>query len=462
MKFLFNTLSQKKEKFLPRQKKRVNLFVCGPTVYDSSHLGHARTYIIFDVFAKYLKSLKFNVFYLQNITDVDDKVIRRANESGKTTKELSRFFEKEYSNDMKALRVNSVTKYARATDYIKEIEGQIEKLIQKGFAYQIEDGVYYDITKFKEYGKLSGRTALQAEDAVSRIDENKGKKNRGDFCLWKAQRPNEPFWQSPWGPGRPGWHIEDTAITESFFGTQYDIHGGGIDLIFPHHESEIAQEEALSGKKPMVKYWMHTGFLMVGGQKMSKSLGNFVTIKDFLKNHSAQSLRMFILSTLYRSPVDYTEKAAIQAKSNVERLKDFVSRLKNQKIKNTKSDKTFSVKKFEEKFYGYLADDFNTPRALSVVFDLIKKVNFLIDKNKISQDQIRQTLDFLTKFDKIFEILPKKKKQKTPDKIQELVKQREGYRLEKNWQAADEIREELKTLGYIIEDTPSGTKISKI
>jgi cysteinyl-tRNA synthetase len=363
---------------------------------------------------------------------------------------------------MKALRVNSVTKYARATDYIKEIEGQIEKLIQKGFAYQIEDGVYYDITKFKEYGKLSGRTALQAEDAVSRIDENKGKKNRGDFCLWKAQRPNEPFWQSPWGPGRPGWHIEDTAITESFFGTQYDIHGGGIDLIFPHHESEIAQEEALSGKKPMVKYWMHTGFLMVGGQKMSKSLGNFVTIKDFLKNHSAQSLRMFILSTLYRSPVDYTEKAAIQAKSNVERLKDFVSRLKNQKIKNTKSDKTFSVKKFEEKFYGYLADDFNTPRALSVVFDLIKKVNFLIDKNKISQDQIRQTLDFLTKFDKIFEILPKKKKQKTPDKIQELVKQREGYRLEKNWQAADEIREELKTLGYIIEDTPSGTKISKI
>lgn len=461
MKFLFNTLSQKKDRFLPRQKKRVNLFVCGPTVYDFSHLGHARTYVIFDAFAKYLKSQKYSVFYLQNITDVDDKIINRAKESVKSTKEITRVFEKEYLNDMKSIGVNSVTKYARATAYINEIKNQIEKLIQKGFAYQIEDGIYYDISKFKKYGKLSGRTVLQAEDAVSRIDENKEKKNRGDFCLWKTQRSDEPFWPSPWGKGRPGWHIEDTAISESFFGTQYDIHGGGIDLIFPHHESEIAQEEAISGKKPMVKYWMHTGFLMVSGQKMSKSLGNFITIKDFLKNYSAQALRMFILSTLYRSPIDYTEKAAQQAKSNTEKLRDFILRLKNQKTKYSKPDKSLLIKNFEEKFYEYLSDDFNTPRAISVLFDLIKKINSLIDKNKISQEQIKQVLEFLTKIDEIFGIFPKTEKQKIPEKIRELVKQRENYRLEKNWQAADKIRDELKNLGYIIEDTPNGSIASK-
>jgi len=460
MKLLFNTLSQRKERFLPRQKKRVNLFVCGPTVYDFSHLGHARTYIIFDALAKYLKSLNYNVFYLQNITDIDDKIIKRAKESGKSVKEIARTFEKEYLIDMKNLKIDSVTKYARAADYIKEIKNQIEKLVQKGLAYQIEDGIYYDITKFKDYGKLSGRTALQAEDSVSRIDENKEKKNRGDFCLWKAQRQGEPSWPSPWGQGRPGWHIEDTAITESTFGAQYDIHGGGIDLIFPHHESEIAQEEAISGKKPMVKYWMHTGFLMVSGQKMSKSLGNFITIKDFLKNYSAQSLRMFVLSTLYRSPIDYSEKAAQQAKSNTERLKDFILRLKNQKTKNVKPNETFLIKKFEEKFYEYLSDDFNTPRAISVIFDLIKKVNSLIDKNKISQTQIKQVLEFLTKIDEIFGILPKREKQKIPEKIQELIKQRENYRREKSWQAADEIREKIKKLGYAIEDTDSGTLIN--
>lgn len=457
---LFNTLTQKKETLLPRQKKRVNLFVCGPTVYDSSHLGHARTYVIFDSFVKFLKASRYEVFYLQNITDVDDKIIKKSKESKLPLREIARTFEKEYLEDMRALKINSITKYARATEYIKEIINQIEKLIQKGFAYQIEDGIYYDITKFKEYGKLSGRTALQAEDAVSRIDENKEKKNRGDFCLWKAQRPGEPSWQSPWGPGRPGWHIEDTAITESAFGAQYDIHGGGLDLIFPHHESEIAQEEAISGKKPMVKYWMHTGFLMVNGQKMSKSLGNFITIRDFLKNNSVQALRLFILSTLYRSPIDYTEKSIEQTKSNIERINEFISRLKD--IKKYSSDKKSIVSKYKKDFFEYLNSDFNTPRAISVIFNLIKKVNPLIDKNKLSEKQKKEVLEFFGEVDKIFEILQKIEKKKIPDDIQNLISAREKFRLEKNWRKADELRQEIKELGYSIEDTPNGTKTSKI
>jgi len=317
---VYNTLSQKKEIFRPRQNKKVNLFVCGPTVYDFSHIGHARTYIAFDMIAKYLKEKGYKVFYLQNITDIDDKIIKRAKEKNITPKQLARKFEKEYYKDMKALGITSVSKYARATDYIQEIINQVKKLIEKGVAYRINDGIYYDITKFKDYGKLSRRTVLQAEDAVSRIDEAKEKRNKGDFCLWKFSKPGEPKWKSPWGWGRPGWHIEDTAITQKHFGYQYDIHGGARDLIFPHHEAEIAQMEAISGKKPMAKYWLHTGFLTVEGKKMSKSLGNFITIREFLKENSPQILRMLVLKNHYRSPIDYSEKEINQAKKELQRI----------------------------------------------------------------------------------------------------------------------------------------------
>src|SRR3989344_8690882 len=259
---IFNTISHKKEVLKPLKKNRVNLFVCGPTVYDFSHIGHARSYIIIDCFVKYLKKMGFKVFYLQNITDIDDKIILRAKEKEVLPKDLSLAFEKEYLKDMKILSVDSVNKYARATDYIPEIINQVQRLLEKGYAYTLEDGIYFDTKKFKDYGKLSGRTVLQAEDAISRVDYSQFKKNRGDFCIWKFKNnEKEPSWQSSFGEGRPGWHIEDTAITEKFFGPQYDIHGGGRDLIFPHHEAEIAQMEAVSGKKPMVKYWIHTGFL---------------------------------------------------------------------------------------------------------------------------------------------------------------------------------------------------------
>ena len=267
---IYNTLSGKKEILKPfdaTQGEKLKFFVCGPTVYDYSHLGHARTYIAFDIIAKYLKEKGYKVFYLQNITDIDDKIIKRAKEKDITAEKLAKNFEKEYLQDMKSLRIDSVTKYARATDHIKEIIAQIEILKEKGFAYQLADGIYYDISKFKNYGKFSRRTVLQAEDGVSRIDESKEKINKGDFCLWKFSKPDEPKWSSLWGPGRPGWHIEDTAITEKYFGPQYDMHGGGKDLIFPHHEAEIAQMEAISGKRPMVKYWIHAGFLTANGKK---------------------------------------------------------------------------------------------------------------------------------------------------------------------------------------------------
>ena len=244
---LYNTLSRKKEILRPRKAKSINLFVCGPTTYDLSHLGHARTYIVFDMIVRYLRKSGYNVFYLQNITDIDDKIIKRAKEQHVHWRNLSRKFEKKYFKDMTALNITSCNKYAPATKHIKQIISQVKRLLKKGYAYQIEDGIYYDISKFKDYGKLSRRTVLQAEDAVSRIDTAKGKRNKGDFCLWKKSKPGEPFWASPWNLGRPGWHIEDTSITEKYFGPQYDIHGGARDLIFPHHEAEIAQMEAISG-----------------------------------------------------------------------------------------------------------------------------------------------------------------------------------------------------------------------
>jgi len=307
---LYNTLSRKKEAVRPKSGKKLNLFVCGITPYDQTHIGHARTYIVFDAFVRFLRLKGYKAFYLQNITDIEDKIIKRAKIAKVRPLQLARKFEKEYLNDMKALGILSVSKYARATAHIPEIISQVQRLLEKGYAYEVKgDGMYYNIAKFKEYGKLSGRTIGQAEDAVSRIDESVQKRNKGDFALWKfeVKAEHDPAWLSPWGPGRPGWHIEDTAITEKYFGSQYDLHGGARDLIFPHHEAEIAQMEAISGKKPMAKHWMHSGFLTVKGEKMSKSLGNFITVQEFLKKHSLRALRLLVLKTHYRSPIDYSE-----------------------------------------------------------------------------------------------------------------------------------------------------------
>ncbi|KKU84749.1 MAG: Cysteinyl-tRNA ligase, partial [Parcubacteria group bacterium GW2011_GWA2_47_8b] len=305
---IHDTLSGKKEDLEKvADNKKLRLFVCGPTVYDYIHIGNARTYIVFDNLVRYLRALGVKVFYLQNITDIDNKIIRRAAEENTNAKSLAKKYEKYYHEDEKALGIKSVTKYARATAHIKQIVRQIQTLIAKGHAYKIDDGYYFDISTFPEYGKLAKRTVNQAEDSVSRIDENVNKKNKGDFALWKFKKENEPSWKTPIGEGRPGWHIEDTAITERWFGPQYDIHGGAVDLKFPHHEAEIAQQEAASGKKPMVKVWMHSGFLVVGGEKMAKSSGNFVTVRDFLKQYPVEVLRYLVAAHHYRSPLDYSE-----------------------------------------------------------------------------------------------------------------------------------------------------------
>ncbi len=311
---------------------KLRLFVCGPTVYDRPHIGNARTFVAFDLFVRWLRSRRMNVFYLQNITDIDDKIIDRAKEEGIAWNTLARRYENIFLENMNQLGVISVDRYARAADFIPEIVAQVKTLIEKGHAYRIEgDGWYFDITTFPEYGKLARRTAAQAEDATSRIDASDRKRNRGDFALWKfpdPERPDEPRWPSDdLGAGRPGWHIEDTAITGHFFGPQYEVHGGAMDLKFPHHEAEIAQQESASGLSPFVAIWMHSGFLTVDGAKMSKSLKNFVTIDDLLARHSASAFRMMVFMHHYRSPLDYTETLALNAEKNLETLAVFAAKL---------------------------------------------------------------------------------------------------------------------------------------
>ncbi len=471
---IHNTLSGKIEPLSPIKKGKINLFVCGPTVYDYSHIGHARTYVAFDMFINYLKHLGFDVFYLQNITDIDDKIIQRAKEKQVSPQSLAKQFEKEYFEDMASLQVKSVKKYARATEHIKEIISQVERLLAKGFAYQSADGIYYDVSKFKEYGKLSGRTAEGAEDGTSRIDEGVEKKNKADFCLWKLSRndsegqEHEPSWPSPYSKGRPGWHIEDTAITEKYFGPQYDIHGGARDLIFPHHEAEISQMEAISGKAPLVKYWMHTGFLTVNGQKMSKSLGNFITIKDFLKNNTAQTLRFIVFSSHYRSPIDFKEGSIQEARANIAKLQDLITKCAEatEWLRLPKPLGGFGspFKPLQDKFWQALEDDFNTPKAKAMLFEIVGLANEKITKNELTKTEAKGILNFLKEINKIFLFLDFKKagaKKEIPKEILELLKQREKCRKAKEWQKADEIRKQIERQGYEIEDTAKGAKIIK-
>ncbi|MGA2918774.1 cysteine--tRNA ligase [Methanoregula sp.] len=348
---LYSTLSKTVEPLVTLHPDRVYLFVCGPTVYDYSHLGHARTYVVFDVLVKYLRSTGKEVFYLQNITDVDDKIINRAKEEGISQNELSRKFETEYLRDMHSLGIDAVSYYARATTHIPEIIDQVERLIARGVAYVTENGVYFNLDTFDGNGELSGQERAKR---VSRVTDAT-KHNPHDFALWKTGEYGEYTWDSPWGRGRPGWHIEDTAISEKYFGQQYDMHGGGLDLIFPHHEAEIAQMESLEGKHPMVRYWLHTGFLTVKGEKMSKSLGNFVTIRDALKSWNKDVLRYFILLSHYRSPLQATEEGMANAAKALEHIRAVAK-------------KDYGVNEAGRKaFREAMEADLNTPMALAAV-----------------------------------------------------------------------------------------------
>ena len=447
---LYNTLKRKKEVFKPIKDKKVNLFVCGITPYDYAHIGHAKTYVQFDVIVKYLRYKGYNVFYLQNVTDIDDKIIQRAKEKKISPRELARNFEKEYHRDMEALNVNSVNKFARATEYIKEIIKQVKTLMDKSCAYIIEnDGVYFNLNKFPEYGKLSGRTTEEAEDAVSRIDESKEKINKGDFCLWKKSKKDEPSWEDPWfHGGRPGWHIEDTAISEKFFGQKYDMHGGARDLIFPHHEAEIAQMESASGKKPFVKYWLHTGFLNVKGRKMAKSLGNFITVRDAMEKYESKVLRFFYISSHYRSSIDFSEELIEQAKNSLERLNDFARNIRKSKEKDDEK----LIKETWNEFLKQMDDDFDTPKALAAIFDFVREV--------YKKGGGKKSYKLMLEFDKIFNILTLEEADLSHE-IKKLIDEREKARKEKNFAKADKIRNELREKGIILEDTKEGVRWKK-
>lgn len=438
---VYNTLTRKKEELIPITKGKINLFVCGPTVYNYSHLGHAKTYVQFDMIVKYLRFRGYKVFYLQNITDIDDKIIKKSQETGENWKDISQKYEKIYKEDMESLGVNSVNKYARATDYIKEIISQVQRLIKKRYAYKISDGWYFDLTKDKDYGKLAHRKALDAEDAVSRIDESKEKRNVGDFCLWKFSKPDEPVWKSnELGDGRPGWHIEDTAITEREFGPQYDIHGGGMDLIFPHHEAEIAQMESISEKKPLVKYWLHTGFLNVNKEKMSKSKGNFKTINELIEVYEPTVIRYLFAATNYRKPLDFSEESLEIAKKTVERLKNIVSGLKDDKKIN---------KKYLEEFEKEVDEELNFPNGMAVMWKLLR------------DEHAEGKLRTIKEMNKVFCFNLEKEKVSVPKEINNLVKQREEMRKKRKWEEADKIRGKIKEKGYVIEDTKEGILVKK-
>src|SRR5213080_4775566 len=343
------------------------MFVCGPTVYDSSHIGHAKTYVDYDIIARYLQRIGYSVFFVLNITDIDDRIISRARETGEDPLSLSSRYAQAFYKDMKDLRVENINLYAKASDYVPEIIDQVQGLIDKGIGYQIAGGVYYDTSKFPEYGKLSRQNLEQL--TVHRIDPDPDKRNPSDFVIWKSQKPGEISWDSPWGKGRPGWHIEDTAITLTHFGPTYDLHGGGTDLIFPHHEAEIAQAEGLTGKKPLAKYWLHTGLLSISGRDMHKSLGNFVPIQDAIQRVGTEALRVLYASTHYRSPLDYTEATLVQAASLARRFRRAYDQL--QQATGAKSGSSVAndplkrqVNEARTEFFEAMDDDFNTPRAL--------------------------------------------------------------------------------------------------
>lgn len=452
-------MTRKKEEFEPMHENRIKMFVCGPTVYDESHIGHGRTYISFDVIARYLKYKGYSVFYLQNITDIDDKIIKRASELGVEPLALAKKYETLYFKDMELLGVKNVNFYARAMEHLDEIIEQISTLIEKGFAYETPTGVYFDESKLEDFGKLSNRNIEDLN--VSRVNPDPTKRHPGDFALWK-KRDDEPSWDSPWGKGRPGWHIEDTAITETYFGSQFDIHGGGLDLIFPHHEAEIAQMESSTGKKPMVKYWMHTGFLNVSGEKMSKSLGNFITITELLKEHDPQVFRFFVLSTHYRSPIDFSEEALRQAQNSLKRIHKLIEKIDGLLDSSTidvanKNDEDYSLKVDDAKkeFLDAMDNDFNTPIALSALFNFTKDINKGISEENISKNILKEIKELFNELGDIlgiaFSVKPSEE-DSTKDLINILVDAREKLRVKKEYELSDEIRSRLRDIGINLED----------
>ncbi|MGW5580376.1 cysteine--tRNA ligase [Micromonospora chokoriensis] len=445
---IFNTMSRVVEPVRSVEPYRIKLFVCGPTVYDLCHVGHAKTYTQFDFVARYLGHVGYDVDYLQNITDVDDKIIERAVARGIRPRDLAAHFEEAYLTDMATLGNRSVNTYARAHDYIPQIVEQVRLLAEKGHAYRLDDGWYFDLSTFSDYGKLSGRTSVHAEDSVSRIDDRADKRNPGDFALWKAYQEGDPYWDTALGKGRPGWHIEDTAITQSHFGAQYDIHGGAIDLIFPHHEAEIAQMEAASGLKPLARHWMHGGLLRVDGAKMAKSARNFTTIRDALDRVDARELRYLFLSQHYRASMEFSESAVENARRALRRIDRF-ARIVEVGVQD--EDGGVAVAAMRVTFFERLNDDFDSPGALAVLFAFIR------DRNRDGVRLGAQTMAFLHEFNGLFSVLNLDKASLHAGVSRELDR-RAQFRAAGRYAEADAIRSDLARQGIGIEDTASGTR----
>ena len=460
---IYNTKTRSVEEFKPARGNRVYMFVCGPTVYDHSHIGHARTYLAYDIIARYLRAKGFSLFYLMNITDIEDKIINRANESGEDPLHLADRFTKEFMRDMESLGITSVNLYAKASEHVPEIIAQIATLVEKGFAYQVEGDVYYDVAKFPRYGELSGQKIDQL--VMHRIDPDARKRNVVDFALWKGQKPGEPSWDSPWGKGRPGWHIEDTAITTTYFGPTYDLHGGGLDLVFPHHEAEIAQAEAATGVEPLVRFWVHGGLLMTHGERMGHSMGNFITIEETLRNHDAEALRLYYGMRHYRSQLEFDESDITQAEQVLDKLRAVYNQFKALKDTLEPGDeRNADVERLSaeatQRFVEAMDDDFNTPRALAAMIAYSKDVEpyALRQIGRGATELIIKTFDY---FGSVFGILrPSNAEEEKPFEglLKLLLQMREDARKRGDWKTADAIRDSLASLGIGLEDTPAGMR----
>ena len=458
----YNTLSREIEEFKPLSGSEVKVYICGLTVYDYMHIGHARTYIAFDAILRYLKCKGYSVRYVQNITDIDDKIIKRAKERGIDPLALSSDYARKSAEDRRDLGLLEADSYPKVSENISEIISAIEELIKKGYAYVIDGDVYFNVSEFSEYGRLSN----QQTDALTkhRIEPNPKKKTPLDFSLWKHADISEMGFQSPWGYGRPGWHIECSVMARKYLGDRLDIHGGALDLIFPHHENEIAQSESLTGKKPFVRYWMHTGFLQSSGEKMSKSLGNIVSLREFSKEHSLQAYRLFVLKTHYRSPIDYSTENVSAAENALEKLCNYRKELEYAIGKAGDSGETNTSNISKELLVAFekeMDDDYNTPRALAAIFEAVRRINPLLFESRESKTSLREALRIFDKIMNVFGLDLSAKTDSFTVEEKKLIAERNTHRKNKNWAEADRLRKILLEKGVKLNDKGDGTTVAE-
>jgi len=460
---IYNTLTRKKEEFIPLEEGKVRMYVCGPTVYNYIHIGNARPMIIFDTVRRYLEYKGYDVNYVSNFTDIDDKIIKRANEEGVDAIVISEKYIKEAERDMKNLNVKEATSHPKATEEINSIVNAIQVLIEKGYAYEVAGTVYFKTRSFKEYGKLSKKNIddLQAGHREMAFAGEEEKKDSLDFVLWKPKKEGEPSWNSPWGEGRPGWHIECSVMSKNYLGDQIDIHAGGEDLIFPHHENEIAQSESLSGET-FAKYWMHNGFLNIDNVKMSKSLGNFFTVREVEEKYDLQILRFFMLNAHYRSPLNFSADLMESSKNALERILTAVDRLKeiggqDRMVSSEEEVQLGLLKELIKKFEDAMEDDFNTADAIAAIFEIVKLSNIQVTTSS-SLEFVEKILSTIVSFCDIIGIKTERQKELLDDDIEVLIEERQTARKEKDFKRADEIRNLLLEKDIILEDTREGVK----